>query len=562
MPLGQEVLIAQVREISRLYVKYRVKKIESGDAWVALFFSPARALFFSWDPDYYGVALAGAREVSSLRAAAGSKPPLAAAIKSHLAGASLIDVAQLCRDRIISLEFSRTIGAGAAKRRLLIFEASGRYSNLILVGDDGKIIENAKHIYPDTNRYRSVLPGLPYTPPPTFVGIEAGGINPDDPRAPLDLERVVGTGKPLLRFLQKICLEEPDRRQEILAALASLENNRQDARFFMIGGYLSTFPLQLPGTKTLDTASALEASREAVVLPLLERFILRHKDRLRRLLEKRLAITEKRVEKAREAASHDDEASADLLYGKLVLENVAAIPAGASEATLTEWTDSGPVEHKVALDPAKDAPANAGRFFARYKKQKARAAHARESLAVLEAERDELAEQIVLLAAQDDPSIIAMMAEEIAGDRAGAKQGSRRRVKAAPPPHIRRELPGATLFAGLSAKGNHYVTFRVAQSGDMWFHARNTPGAHVILRFSGAAGEDERRAFELAAACAAYYSKARGSGKVHVDFTEKRHVRAISGAGLAQVTYKDFGTITTSAADWESFLNEEPDPGV
>jgi predicted ribosome quality control (RQC) complex YloA/Tae2 family protein len=120
-------------------------------------------------------------------------------------------------------------------------------------------------------------------------------------------------------------------------------------------------------------------------------------------------------------------------------------------------------------------------------------------------------------------------------------------------PHRRAEFSddSATLFYGLSAKGNRHVTFKLAKAGDLWFHAHGIPGAHVILRFAAIPDDGTKeRMTRLAAACAAFYSGARDSGGVKVDYALRKYVRAIQGEGAANVTYREFDTVIVDSSHW------------
>ena len=98
---------------------------------------------------------------------------------------------------------------------------------------------------------------------------------------------------------------------------------------------------------------------------------------------------------------------------------------------------------------------------------------------------------------------------------------------------------------GLSARGNRFVTFKQARGDDLWLHAHELPGAHVIIR--GSRGREEleterRDVLEFAASLAAAHSRGRGSGSVPVDYTERRYVRSVPGT-VALVTYTNPGTL-------------------
>ncbi len=119
------------------------------------------------------------------------------------------------------------------------------------------------------------------------------------------------------------------------------------------------------------------------------------------------------------------------------------------------------------------------------------------------------------------------------------------------PPHLEFNLENnITVLVGLSARGNRYVTFKLARPDDIWLHAHELPGSHVIIkgasRLELESGLDN--ILKFAAQLAAWYSKGRTSGLVLVDYTERRHVRAVPGT-VALVTYVNPGTIRVKPDD-------------
>jgi predicted ribosome quality control (RQC) complex YloA/Tae2 family protein len=546
--MGPELVASQTVEISDLFLQNKIRRAESGDLWLALLFSRDRTLFFSWDPEFYGCCLAAPGEIRSLSELASSRPPLLGAIKSHLYGAELVGSYALKRDRIMIVEFSRALGAGIRQSRQLLLEASGRYSNLMILDEDDKIIEASRHIYPESNRYRSIIPGRPYEPPPPIDGIApedfSGDIN--------DLDRIAGFGRPLIEAVKKKYGKQGESlTPEIISAWGG-NHAPKNAIYQKLGPYVTLFHDLLGGASRIETDFALEAARECVILPLVRRLVERTKKKVRTRLEQLARSNSKKIAESESLIGNEAEAETLMRWGRLILANIDSIPRRASEAELTEWTEEGGITRKIPLDPQKDAPQNAERYFARYKKKRAATQRAQKILPALRLERDELLDQSVLLECNSDAVTISMMMDELSPARKAAKKGKARTQIA--PPHRRYDIESsdAMLLVGLSSKGNHYVTFRLADGGDIWLHAQGVPGGHVILRFAAKPDEDAYAgALEIAAAAAAFYSKARESGRVRVDYTERKHVRAITGAGLAQVTYKDFSTIIARPSLWE-----------
>jgi predicted ribosome quality control (RQC) complex YloA/Tae2 family protein len=547
------LIFAQAAEVSGLLHHNKLRRAESGDSWLALLFHGDRVLFFSWDAEWYGLCSAEPGEVRALAQLASSRPTLLSAIKSHLLSAELSSARALYSDRLLEIEFRRAIGAGIHQARRLIFEASGRYSNLVLLDDEGLIIEAAKHVYPETNRYRSIIPGHPYIPPPPIAGIK-----PEDFAGRADLfdnfdklDQLAGIGKPLINAIKKKYVNSGEPSHILVDDIIKSFRDPCANICQKLGSYVTIFPTLLDEARRLDTSSALVAARECVILPLLRR----HTDRARKKIGDRLdqltRANAKKIAEA-EALTKDESIAGELMRcGRLILANIWMIPPRAAEADLPEWTQDGAVLRRVALDPERDASGNAEHYFARYKKKRAAAERAKGILPKLLLERNELQEQAALLDCHTDAITILMMTDELSP---GANPAKVKKAKTSTqPPHRRYEFEwaGAVLFIGLSASGNHYVTFRLATSDDIWLHTWNAPGAHVILRFTSKPDpETYEEMLEIAASAAVYHSKLREGGRTRVDYAERRHVRAITGAGPAQVTYKEFSSINADPSQW------------
>ncbi|MDR1650217.1 MAG: NFACT family protein [Synergistaceae bacterium] len=550
MALGPELVLMQAMDISREFERNKVRRASAGDSWLALAFSRDRSLFFSWDPEYYGLCLVLPGEARTLEEAASSRPPLLDAVRSHIAGSELFKAARLYSDRVLKIDFRRVIGAGFFQERSIIFEPCGRYSNIIVADEAGRVIEAAKHILPDSNRYRTIIPGSPYSAPPDLDGVL---IEDFDERAPDINERldcIRGLGKPLITALKEL----PPR--ELAAAVEFYKNPSGEAAYQFLHkprNYLTVCPIKIPGSAVSPSGDSLAAARPAVVSGIIGRRV----DSCRKKISSRLDVIERANDRkiGEYAALVSDRGEVERLKreGTLILACSHMIPPRASSALLTEWTSEGPVELKVILDPDKNPSSNAEARFAKYRRKKSAVEAARKILPPLYQKKDELREQRAMLEINDDWNTLAMMLRELDPKVSKKKGGRGGEASADIPPHRRIEFPdhGAVIFYGLSARGNRYVTFKLAKGGDIWFHARNVPGAHVILRFSSPPdGGSFSFMADAAASCAVRHSLSHAASGVNVDYTERRHVRAIQGAGPANVTYKEFKTVRTDSSLW------------
>jgi predicted ribosome quality control (RQC) complex YloA/Tae2 family protein len=235
-----------------------------------------------------------------------------------------------------------------------------------------------------------------------------------------------------------------------------------------------------------------------------------------------------------------DCADSDRLRGQALLAFSHQVPEGASSVELPnpEGLDN---TITVLLDPRKDPAGNAQIYFKRYRKALDNAGGVEREIDRLEAKLEELDVERAIIDKADLKALFVLREE-----RHPAKNRSKK--KGQTPSHLCLDYDGCRILVGLTAKGNRFVTFDQASREDIWFHARNLPGAHVILKCPSEDIPDG--AFEVAASLAAHYSRGAGDEPVTIDYTEKKHVRHIPGKGPAHVTYRNFASITISPGRW------------
>ena len=156
MNYGPELVGALVPELRRC-VGYQLQRIEAGSDWCALTFKNAGSIFFTWNPETFGICRIGSDELRELRSQS-VKTPFAMGLQRHLGGGSVTDVKCVPGDRVLTMEFQRFVGGGVSKGLTLVLELTGRMSNALFTDEDGVVLEAAKHVYPEVNRYRSVVP--------------------------------------------------------------------------------------------------------------------------------------------------------------------------------------------------------------------------------------------------------------------------------------------------------------------------------------------------------------------------------------------------------------------
>ena len=281
---------------------------------------------------------------------------------------------------------------------------------------------------------------------------------------------------------------------------------------------------------------------------------------LRKVLQTQFERCKRKSALLQQELSVSEDASRYRLQAELLLAYQHEVKQGQSNVVLQNFfeNEATPSAVTIPLDPRYDAVGNANRLFHKYHKL-------RRALALVPGQIDKntteqaTVEQLLAdLMLADTPAEVALVKAEVqqAGYIRGAKNsklisgpskrthktrgGKQKKAKPVPPGggvplHIQ-SLDGFTILIGKNSRQNEEVTFHQASANDTWLHARGVPGAHVIVK---AGGRDiPKSTLEQAASLAAYYSQARGSTSVPVDYTLQRHVRHMKGGGPGMVIYE------------------------
>ena len=553
MSFGPELIWIWSKELERCRGR-RAQRVDGGNNSVVISFGTASDMLLSWGAQNCGAALISQKEKKSFLSSVSQTPPITNALRSHLTGAELSLVEQLRRDRILKLTFTKTVGAGFSVTKCLIIEIMERFSNILLVDEDGNIIETAKHIHPADNSYRTVLPGLPYHLPPAFDGtsLEEWLASPDKS----SIQKIAGFGKPLLKLLSGAELDKA------VSILGSFYGGKSPSGFVpqKIGRYVTSLPELLPEAEALEDE---DTGRMIALAPLRDAAFESRRKHAVRLIEKEITRRERQAEDIERLLS-DDRSGLYRQYGELIVANLWQVRHNVEETELNGYDDSGKeISLKVPLDPRLSPSQNAARYFAKYKKITAAQERASALLATVKEELDDQREALALAWSISDAESLLMLEEELGTAKVPAQKRGAKKKSPPLPPHRRFEFDRALVFAGHSSKGNRYVTFKLALPDDLWFHAQGVPGSHVILRPLSALAEDELNAFkDFCASLAAYYSKARESSRQRVDYTRRRYVSPIRG-GEANVTYKEFSTVAGDPLLWQRWkeLSSLPESG-
>lgn len=550
------ILAAVVAECQDL-IGARVQRVhQAGPYSLALVLrsSRIRTLLASLHPRWGRVHLA--RHVEPAEAS-----PFAQQVRSRLEGATLRSVTAPPFERIVVCGFDTLEGPAD-----LIIEIMGRHSNLMLCAD-GMIAGAMKIIGEDRSRVRPVVPHRPYARPPQprpdpetiaaadLVEATARAASVHQPAWRTLLDAVAGIGPALVT---EVCARtgidpssplgagEVDAAVGVFRTIAELVRARHFSPVLYrdAGGSpiaYAAFPMQI--YQALESASStMSAAVEAVVGRMTAAAAV---EDLRAALAASVTQASGRVQRALAAVEEDAHAAGGAErareYGELILAYLSQAQPGAA---VLEVPDFQGQPAQIPLEPSLSSLENAQAYFRRHSKAQAVLKRLPARRAALEAERAFLESTAATIVRAESHDGLWEIEQDLiaAGLRRRARAGARTTAVAAG--RTFELADGHVVRVGRSARENDHLTFDVAGPGDLWFHARGMPGAHVILRLRG--GQPAEAVIEAAARIAAYYSAGRTSRKVPVAFTRRRFVRRVRGGQPGQVLVTNEQTITVS----------------
>jgi predicted ribosome quality control (RQC) complex YloA/Tae2 family protein len=479
------------------------------------------------------------------------------AIAAALRGMRIVSVRARRGDRVLVVTVGTQSRFGVEYELRLVLELVPRFGNVLVVRDR-TIVAAAKQFSPAENEARSVQAGTPYTPPPlpqprlertAFVAAlegdrrartrALGAYRPDLPR--LLAESLVASAEQIpWPSAAQLATWLEDKTQAILDSTAGDPAGLGDVYAYYDGERLvqaHVLPLaqfaHLRCARAVELLPLLAAGRAADAAATASSKVERRRGALLGRIAKRRAASDAEIAAVR--ARRDDAAGRDELRaaGDALFTYGHAIPPGAAA-----FTPPG-AGAAIALDPDLDAKANAQAYFARYRKAADALPHLERRLALLAARNASLDDLAFETERADAGGLdeIAAALDELDGRRPGARP-SRGKPRAI----LRIDQPsGARIYVGRSPRENVEVTFRIARPDDLWFHARNIPGSHVVLQAPD--GEPPADAdLDVAANLAATHSRARSAPRVDIDYTERKHVRKQRDGAPGLVWYTDART--------------------
>ena len=481
-------------------------------------------------------------------------------LRKHISNGRIIDISQPKLERIIRFTIEHLNELGDLCRKVLIVEIMGKHSNIIFCTEEGKIIDSIKHVSAQISSVREVLPGREYFIPDTMHKADPLTVPKEDFSTLL-----TGKPSPVSKALytsftgispvvaEEIChlagldssVPAKEYSEDILSHLytqfeiylSAVKEKRFSPAIYYDGREpkeFSSLPLtHFPNYTKQEFSSISEVLRTYYSTRSQLTRIRQKSVDLRHVVQTALERSRKKYDLQLRQLKDTENREKYKVYGELINTYGYNVSEGARQLEALNYYTNEMLT--IPLDPTQTPQENAQRYFAKYNKQK----RTFEALSEL---CKETKDDITYLESIQTALDIALTEDDLAGIKEELtetgyikRKFTRKKVKVKNTPLHYISSDGYHMYVGKNNLQNDELTFDFAVGNDWWFHAKQAPGSHVIVKTNGEELPD--RTFEEAGRLAAYYSSMRGSEKVEIDYVEKKHVKKPKGGKPGFVVY-------------------------
>ncbi len=481
-------------------------------------------------------------------------------LRKHLQNGRIIDITQPGLERIVHIQVEHLDELGYLCKKTLIIEIMGKHSNIIFCDDKGTIIDSIKRVSAAVSSVREVLPGKPYFVPTVQDKLDIYQIDEQTLHStlagkPMPVYKAIYTSitgiSPILA--QELCylasvdgeiptaaLTDADYRrlfQVMMDMVASMKSGDFAPNIAYNNGNpveFSAFPLTIYQGSTTDFSSMSEVVEHYYAEKNTLTRIRQKSADLRRIVQTALERNVKKYDLQRKQMLDTEKREDYRVYGELLNAYGYGVEPGAKSVEVENYYTNTMV--KIPLDPTLTPTENAKKYFDKYNKMK----RTFEALSEL---TKQVQEEITHLESISNALDIALHEEDLAQIKEELiesgyirRKGNAKKQAFKSKPFHYISSDGFHMYVGKNNFQNDELTFKFATGNDWWFHAKQVPGSHVIVKMEKET-ELPDRTFEEAARLAAYYSKGREQEKVEIDYTQKKNIKKPGGAKPGFVVY-------------------------
>lgn len=481
------------------------------------------------------------------------EPPMFARVfRKHLEGGRILAIRQIGNDRRIEMDVESKDEIGDTIHRTVILEIMGKHSNLILVNEERKILEGFKHLTPNTNQFRTVMPGFQYEAPPTqhkqnpYVYTGAQVLQHIDFNAGKIDRQLLQTFEGFSPLLTKEITSRrhfmttqtlPEAFDEVMAETKAApqpvfhknhETGKEDFYFMKLQQFYDDCVTYDSLHELLDRFYDARGERERVkqrandLVKLVQQLLQKYQNKLSKLVDEQAGTEEKENQQ---------------LYGELITANIYQLKPGDRQLETVNYYTGENVT--IPLNPQKSPAENAQYYYKQYNRMKTRERELTHQITLTEeniAYFENIEQQLSHIQVHEIDDIREELAEQ-GFIKQKKQQKKKKQQKIQLQSYV--STDGDTILVGKNNKQNDYLTNKRAQKSHLWFHTKDIPGSHVVI-LNDAPSD---KTIEEAAMIAAYFSKAGQSGQIPVDYTTIRNVHKPSGSKPGFVTYDNQKTL-------------------
>ena len=512
-----------------------------------------------------GASLPLAYETDENKPSPMTAPNFCMLLRKHIQNGRIVSITQPGLERIIRFEIEHLDEMGDLRHKVLLIEIMGKYSNIIFTDENNVIIDSIKHIPSSVSSVREVLPGREY-----FIPSQEKE-NPLETNADTFSSLVLSKGMPIFKAIysaytglspiiaQEICHRagidadksaislETAEAIAIYKAFDSVISDVKEGNFKPCIIYENDSPKEyasIPLT-LFENSPGTEATYPETISSLIMQYyseknvvtrIRQKSSDLRKIVQTALERNVRKYDLQTKQMKDAEKKDKYRVYGELLTVYGYSAEPGADKITVNDYNSGKDVT--ITLDPTLTPAQNAKKYFDKYTKLK-RTSEALEGQMKETKEAIDQLESIEtsLEIAKEEADLVQIKQElqQTGYIKAHFQGKNTRKEKVVSKPFHYVSSDGFDIYVGKNNLQNDELTFKTANGGDWWFHAKKIPGSHVVLLTGGREVPD--RAFEEAAALAAYYSKGKKQEKVEIDYLKRKDVKKPNGAKPGFVVY-------------------------
>ena len=484
-------------------------------------------------------------------------------LRKHLTGAHITNIKQINFDRIVEVSFECKDELGTRVHKSLITEIMGKHSNIIFVNEDNTIIDSLKRVTPNVSSVRQVYPGLNYLTPPG-----SDKLNPLTVSRQMFMKEIESANGGIYIFdffyknftgfspfiSREICylanLNESTyvgelsqaKKEEIWDKFSNIVNTIKETDF--------SFNIYFDENKTygfycIDMEYLKGYNKKSFTSPgeLLDEYYYEFDNKnkinqrvasLIKSINTKIARNKKKVEKQRNELLNAENRDKYRVYGELILSSLHKTPEN-NKLLVVNYYDPEQKETAIPLDPKLSLLQNSQKFFKRYNKLKKAEEELEKLINTTLSEISYLENILFSIDECETTDDLNDIYNELISEGFMKRKSRVNKSKETKPITTFISSKGHEILVGKNNIQNDMITFKIAKNEDYWFHAKNMPGSHVIIKTNGDELTDDE--YVEAAKIAAFYSKGKVSSTVEVDYTKKSNIKKPPNAKPGFVIY-------------------------